>query len=435
MIKNIFITALIILSCLSSNCFAITEYKKVDLNDAIDIAQKKNLDIKAIRLNTKIAKNEIKQANRLQNPEINTFWNFGKSGQGNPQQIGMTQTIELGKRGVRKKLAKANLELVKEDVNFQEFNLRMDVREAYVKLVGAKSILKTYEEQQKLLENLLEISKKKAAAGAIAEMDVIQAQIALNQMITEVNKARVNVKTARIDFNQVINTIDGTYDSKDEELPTKGDFVDLNIPKITAKLPTYEYIEEYSLKNRFDIKVAKNKIESAKKNLAVVVHQRIPDLELEGGYGFQTKGMSDNGTYKSGGYVGVNLVNLPVFYTYRPEIQNAKFQVEQAETNYESTVNKARKSLENAYEKFVTSQMNLNYYNNKLIKDSNELIKLSKRSYEAGKSNLTALIVMEQQYREIVSGYVNALSDYYIDWVEFLREINKEDFDIDEKTL
>ena len=145
--------------------------------------------------------------------------------------------------------------------------------------------------------------------------------------------------------------------------------------------------------------------------------------------------MSDNGTYKSGGYVGVNLVNLPVFYTYRPEIQNAKFQVEQAETNYESTVNKARKSLENAYEKFVTSQMNLNYYNNKLIKDSNELIKLSKRSYEAGKSNLTALIVMEQQYREIVSGYVNALSDYYIDWVEFLREINKEDFDIDEKTL
>jgi outer membrane protein TolC len=79
--------------------------------------------------------------------------------------------------------------------------------------------------------------------------------------------------------------------------------------------------------------------------------------------------------------------------------------------------------------------MNLNYYNNKLIKDSNELIKLSKRSYEAGKSNLTALIVMEQQYREIVSGYVNALSDYYIDWVEFLREINKEDFDIDEKTL
>ena len=47
----------------------LSDIQILPINDAIDIAQKKNLDIKEIRLNTKIAKNEIKQANRLQNPE------------------------------------------------------------------------------------------------------------------------------------------------------------------------------------------------------------------------------------------------------------------------------------------------------------------------------------------------------------------------------
>ena len=74
---------------------------------------------------------------------INTFFNFGAAGWSEPQQIGASELIEIGKRGPRKQLAKANLELVNEYVKFNKFKLKMDVREAYVKLVAAKSILHT----------------------------------------------------------------------------------------------------------------------------------------------------------------------------------------------------------------------------------------------------------------------------------------------------
>ena len=96
-----------------------------------------------------------------------------------------------------------------------------------------------------------------------------------------------------------------------------------------------------------------------------------------------------------------------------------------------STQNKAIKDLNSSYEKFVTAKLNLNYYNEKLLKSSEEMIKLSKRSYEVGKSNLTSLIVMEQSYKSIIVGYTYALAEYYNCWIDFLRETNTEEFNLE----
>ena len=145
-------------------------------------------------------------------------------------------------------------------------------------------------------------------------------------------------------------------------------------------MPSFDSISQNSLKNRFDIRIAKQQIDVAQKNLTVVARQRIPDLAILGGYGYQSKNISDDGTFQSGAYVGGSLVNIPLLYSYRPEIKNAKLEIEKAELNYTSVQNKALKDLNNAYEKFVTAKLNLNYYNDKLLKDSAEMIRISKMS-------------------------------------------------------
>ena len=86
--KTILVILALILSTQSS--FAIEDIKKVDIKQAIEIARENNLDILSSRMNVDIAKNDIKSANRLQNPEINLFYYFGRAGKGNPQQIGAT---------------------------------------------------------------------------------------------------------------------------------------------------------------------------------------------------------------------------------------------------------------------------------------------------------------------------------------------------------
>lgn len=432
--KKIFITLLILIA--GQVCFAENSVQKINLSEAVNLAIKNNIDFQANKLDTEIAKNNIKVANKLQNPDFDIFYNFGSAGKGNPQLFGMTETIEIAKRGARKKLAKANYELAKENLNFYEFDLKMDVREAYINLVAAKSILKSLQEQQKLLKELLTIAQRRYEAGAAPEIDVIQAEIALNQMTTQVNTAKVNVKSATFEFNKTINPKDKTYlkfDTVDDLF--RNNFIDLETPNPKSQMPEFETIAEDSLKNRFDIKIAKQQINVAEKNLTVIARQRIPDLEIQGGYGYQSKGMSDDGRFKTGAYAGASLVNLPLLYAYRPEIKNAKLEVEKAELNYISTKNKALKDLNNAYEKFVTAQMNLNFYNDKLLKNSDEMIRVSKRSYEVGKSNLTSLIVMEQSYKSIIIGYTYALADYYNCWINFLREVNQEELKTDNEVI
>lgn len=432
--KKIFITLLILIA--GHVCFAENSVQKISLSEAVNLAIKNNIDFQANKLDTEIAKNNIKVANKLQNPDFDIFYNFGSAGKGNPQLFGMTETIEIAKRGARKKLAKANYELAKENLNFYEFDLKMDVREAYINLVAAKSILKSLQEQQKLLKELLTIAQRRYEAGAAPEIDVIQAEIALNQMTTQVNTAKVNVKSATFEFNKTINPKDKTYlkfDTVDDLF--RNNFIDLETPNPKSQMPEFKTIAEDSLKNRFDIKIAKQQINVAEKNLTVIARQRIPDLEIQGGYGYQSKGMSDDGRFKSGAYAGASLVNLPLLYAYRPEIKNAKLEVEKAELNYISTKNKALKDLNNAYEKFVTAQMNLNFYNDKLLKNSDEMIRVSKRSYEVGKSNLTSLIVMEQSYKSIIIGYTYALADYYNCWINFLREVNQEELKTDNEVI
>lgn len=432
--KKIFITLLILIA--GHVCFAENSVQKINLSEAVNLAIKNNIDFQANKLDTEIAKNNIKVANKLQNPDFDIFYNFGSAGKGNPQLFGMTETIEIAKRGARKKLAKANYELAKENLNFYEFDLKMDVREAYINLVAAKSILKSLQEQQKLLKELLTIAQRRYEAGAAPEIDVIQAEIALNQMTTQVNTAKVNVKSATFEFNKTINPKDKTYlkfDTVDDLF--RNNFIDLATPNPKSQMPEFETIAEDSLKSRFDIKIAKQQINVAEKNLTVIARQRIPDLEIQGGYGYQSKGMSDDGRFKTGAYAGASLVNLPLLYAYRPEIKNAKLEVEKAELNYISTKNKALKDLNNAYEKFVTAQMNLNFYNDKLLKNSDEMIRVSKRSYEVGKSNLTSLIVMEQSYKSIIIGYTYALADYYNCWINFLREVNQEELKTDNEVI
>ena len=169
--KTIISIFLLLNIIISQNCGAIEDsVRKVDLQQAINVAVENNLDLMTSKLNINIAQNAIKQANRLNNPSINTFFNYGAAGWSEPQQIGASELIEIGKRGPRKQLAKANLELVNEYVKFNKFKLKMDVREAYVKLVAAKSILYTLKQQQSLQENLLSIAKKRYKANCQRNM-------------------------------------------------------------------------------------------------------------------------------------------------------------------------------------------------------------------------------------------------------------------------
>lgn len=409
--------------------FAVQDVKKVYLNQAIDAALENNIDLQAAKLERNIAKNNIKTANRLQNPSFDAFYFLGASGNSEPKQLGVSENIEIAKRKARKNLAESNLKLVEKNIDYTIFDLKMDVREAYINLVEAKSILDTLEQQEELQEELLKIAKIRVKNHNAPDIDVIQAEIALNQMITQVNSARVNVKKALSDFNKVINNPDNiVYDSMDNIFSEENNFQEMMTPPPNFDFPSFDEIVQNAIRNRYDIQIAKQEIDVAEKNLTVTARQRIPDIQLTGGYAYQVGSYTDSGNFNNGAYAGASLVNIPLFYNYSPEIQNAALKLKQAELKYESSKNRAVKDVSAAYDRFLTAADNLNHYEKKIITGSEELIETSKNSYEAGKSDITSLIVMKQSYKSIIIGYTQALAEYYNSWTNFLREVNDEKF-------
>lgn len=409
----------------------IPTYTKLTLPQAIDYALKNNLAIKSTRLDIDKSKNDIKTAGRFQNPYIQAFYNAGKAATDNPNNIGLIQPFEIAKRGPRKRFAQANLELTKGNVALKEFYLRLDVRQAYVDLVAAKSVLKILEDQKILLEELYFIAQKKYEVGTAPEMDAIQAKMTLDQLITQVNTARTAVDVARYNFNKILAATN--YDTAEDYLPDQKDFVFLLTPQPQDKMPKFMNIANIAADKRLDLKNAKQEVEVARKNLVLVLRQRVPDIELGGGIIFVPNSLAtvDYNTY--GYYIASNIKNIPLVYLYRPEIKNAKIQIEQKILNYNQLRHEAFMDLNSTYDQFVTAQTNLNYYNDALLTESNQFLGMAKKSYEIGKTNISNFIFIQQSYKSILMGYTNALSTYYNSWVDFLREVNDEEIKLDEK--
>lgn len=75
----------------------------VDLEKMIEIGLKENCDLKIKRMELKAAEKDIKIANRLKNPEIQSNVVMGNVALGNSSQAGVALPVEVLKRGVRKK--------------------------------------------------------------------------------------------------------------------------------------------------------------------------------------------------------------------------------------------------------------------------------------------------------------------------------------------
>lgn len=402
-------------------------YEKISLPKAIDYALTHNLDIKGTRLNVDIGKNNVKIANRLRNPYFISYFNLGKAATDNPNYMGLTFPIDIAKRGPRKNLARSNLELTKGNVDLAELTLRLDVRQAYVDLVASKSTLKILNDQRKLLQELLYVAQKKFDAGAVAEMDVIQAKMNLNQILIQVNSANTDVYIARYKFNMLLDPIKCNFDAVEDYLPEQNEFISMLTPKPLEKMPSFDEILKIALENRIDLKNAKKDIDVAQKNLVTIVRQRVPDIELGGGYMFVPSALATSGTLAQGTYAMGNITNIPLLYQYTPEIKNAKLQIEQKILVYKSLEHDDTLALHSAYDNFNTTRDNLNYYNDILLAESKQFLNMAKRSYIVGKSSITDFIFIEQSFKSIMLGYTNALADYYNAWVEVLRQVNDEE--------
>ena len=98
-----------------------------DLDNIIDIGLRENYDLKMKRMELKAVEKDIKIANRLKNPEIQSNVVVGNVALGNCSQAGVSLPIEVLKRGVRKRVAQEEFSIKQTELKQAEHNLKLQI--------------------------------------------------------------------------------------------------------------------------------------------------------------------------------------------------------------------------------------------------------------------------------------------------------------------
>ena len=390
---------------------------KISLEEAINMALEGNIELQEQRRNLGISKYSVQKANAFKNPQLQSNLLMGPIARGNSSQVGIALPIEVTKRGERKKAALAQLDYTQNKIKDYEFKLKLRVRTAYFNLLVAKSELKILQERKELLEDLLDITKKKAKSEPNYEIDVLQTDMRLKKLLVQINRSKADIRTAQYSFNKTLNLANNPalYDSKEDSVFGQEFFTQL-------ELPDYEDLENIAFDNRYDIKMARSKITKAQKDLSVIMRQRVPDVYIAGGYAFAHDGTS-------GAYVGAGM-DIPSLYLYTPEIESAKLEVDKAQLEYNSIINITKNVIHTNHDKFIMAQENVEHYKD-ILEESNEILNLSKKRYQKGQTSLTNLIIVEHSHQELLKEFLDAMKEYYNAYIALLQELGLDNLTID----
>ena len=413
---------LFIATAAASGCFA--NVVNVDLDEMIDIGLKNNCEIKIKRMDLEAAKKDIKIANRLQNPEIQSNIVMGNVALGNSSQAGVALPIEVLKRGVRKKIAIEAYSIKETELKQFEHNFKLQIMQAYFDVLYAKSVYNIQEQRLKLFKDLVQITTDKPKYPAY-EIDNLKADIQYAQQKIEVNRARANMLAKQFELNKILNTgnDDIMYDTKESSL--LGNWAFLNI-----KIPEYEFLENIALQYSYMIKLSEKNIAQSELEVTLAKRNRIPDITIGGGYAWQTHPNVPN---KLGGaYVGGGM-NLPILYNFTPEIQKAEIFLERSKASKKAYEHQLKYELKKDYNIFKYSAENM-AYSKKILEESNRIVKLSTSGYISGKNSYTDLVINENGHQEVISQYLEAMSRHFYSYLELMQDIGH-DILIEEELL
>ena len=414
--KNIILTVLILI--VSINSVFAEEIVKVDMATAINIALSKNIMYQVKKKDLEIAEKNIKIANRLKNPQLFSHTLIGRVTRSNNSQLGINLPVEVLKRGARKSVAIAEYEKAKTELEKYKYNLKIDIMDAYFEVLCAKSYYILMERKEYWYKNILSIAEHKKSSEPRYEIDVLRAKIKHERELIDLNYLSSNVNEAICNFNKVLNTNerDITYDTIEDSL--RDNSYILNI-----KLPSCEKLVNFAMKHNFELKLSRDDIQIADKNITLVKRQRVPDLYLAGGYAYQKMTVHDpyNGAYVTAG------MDLPIFYTYRPEIQQAKIVLDRLKYNkiaYEDLLNY---TIQDNYYKFNAHKNNMEHAQ-KIYNDMDRLLTLESEAYKKNEIRLMDLMNIEDSQQQYMTEFFESIHLFYKAYLNLLRNLGK-DFD------
>ena len=388
------------------------EVVRISADEAVQLALENNLTLQSKRKEVDILKQEVKMANALKNPQLQANILTGSISKANSSQAGVALPIEISKRGVRKKAAIARLNRIEDQIRQEELNLKIDVMSAYFDVVYMKTIVAILKQREELFKEMEIVANSKPKNSLNYEIEKLQSDMKHKKQVILLNKAKADLLCAQFHLNEVLNLKNANsvmYDARETSLFQE------HISLLAIEIPEYKKIEDIAMKYSYSIRISDDNIAISKAELKQAKHLVIPDLTVAGGYAYSSDGKTQ------GAFIGGSL-DMPLLYTYRPEVNRAKIILERAKIDRVSFENQLKFALKQDYNKFKYAKENMNYYKG-ILQDSETILQMSRDRYAKGQTVLLNVFIIENSHKDILNEYIDAMQIYYRAYLELMHNV------------
>lgn len=410
MLKKLIIYTMVLFSINTLSETAKAEVKSLTLEQILKLTLENNPKIKAEREKLKINDSEILSASSIPNPTAVIEFAPVQSN----YKFGFQNTIETyDKRAFRINEAKEKKHLSEVSVLITINEISNHVKKLFYEIYILQEKKTKLKQLVFLSDEFVKIAEKKEVLGDIPKVDVIQANLALINLKTEISRIEINLQKNKADLNMLVglnNLPEGFNVAKPfEKLPSCLEFIDnkTNTTKLTI-IALNHNLEIYQ--NLLKTEVLFSQHELAKANA-------IPNIVFSSGIDI----LNDT-TLKSGLFTSLSL-ELPIFDLKQGEI--AQLEAQSLVNKLEKTAleNTIKNEVKSAYNSFLLNNNLKNDYEKTIIPLSFELQKKYQLSFEAGKTSIVFVLNAQQTLINNQLSYLQVLSDYYHSIIELERSI------------
>jgi NodT family efflux transporter outer membrane factor (OMF) lipoprotein len=309
--------------------------------------------------------------------------------------------------------ADANVQVSVEDQHSVLVSVLADVAQSYLELRGAQARLRTAKENLATIEELLDLTRQRRAAGLTTYIDVSNAT-------AQATATRAALPAFELQITQNINQLSQLLAREPEALRGELDGP-APLPSAPAKVPIGLPAE--LARRRPDIRKAEANLHAATAQIGVAVADLFPRLTFSADGGFQSETAGKLLEWASRfGSMGPTL-DVPVFDRGRwKAVHLDDVRAQEAALAYQRTVLNALREVENATAAYGADQQRRGWLD-VTVTENRDALMLSRQRYETGLSNFIDVLDAERTLQQNELSFADSTTAVTTDLVGLYRAL------------
>lgn len=376
----------------------------VSLEEALDLFRTHSLELRAARAESRARAGRAEQAAAYPNPALSVLREdlSRAADEYSETTYSVGQTLEWpGRTLARSRAADRTREAARLGFRSDSLRLALEVRRVYLDAAEAERRAEALEEVAAVFREVVEAGEARRAEGDISGYELRRLKLERARLEQTLAAARIERGAARRELaGRVLPGSDTVA------LATRG------LPDALPPGVDRDAALEAALR-RPSVAAARNAVEAAAAEADAVRLERIPDLELTGGY----KTQSDD---FAGAVLGVSL-RLPLFDRKGAAVQAAEADRSVADARLGLRERQARNDVLRALDRYRSVRDRRRTTAEELLAPSSELLEIVRTAYGEGEMELVELLDGADAYLDARLAALELRSELWLAYFELVR--------------